>query len=441
MDSQYDTDNGYNDSSLTDLDDGGSIFNQGMEQSVIGDEDQESFDIDELEVLVCRQKDWKESGKMKKLMILQSILRELHELEKNRELSHAEMQLKAGLVTSWLKKPLHAWKPCITLWSGYKYSVQSMVWELYHDHIQRKLAVMRGDNEDGEGTRAIAVYQQALTLVIQEDLSDKQLAAVQDIADKWNGMEEPTPEMKARIDFNQDIADGTVFNKIHNIEGSWWEYLSEAFKEDRISTDEDNPHTEGNLQKKTVCTIKVDPVTLVMDADGSISIPEIEATYSTENLIPPPPPPPFEISPPVEELIPPPPPPVDTAEVAAKPEEIPPPPLPAEDIKDEDEDHLLLPPSSDDDKTDNDLTPPPPPSSEDCSMSDEPIPPPPLPTDESDSHSLIALPARHDLSDEEKAQMELDGFIHPGTDIAGKHSDNVGTARLTSKQYTGQFID
>ncbi|KAI6138641.1 hypothetical protein BKA82DRAFT_4366176 [Pisolithus tinctorius] len=285
MDSQYDTDNGYNDSSLTDLDDGGSIFNQGMEQSVIGDEDQESFDIDELEVLVCRQKDWKESGKMKKLMILQSILRELHELEKNRELSHAEMQLKAGLVTSWLKKPLHAWKPCITLWSGYKYSVQSMVWELYHDHIQRKLAVMRGDNEDGEGTRAIAVYQQALTLVIQEDLSDKQLAAVQDIADKWNGMEEPTPEMKARIDFNQDIADGTVFNKIHNIEGSWWEYLSEAFKEDRISTDEDNPHTEGNLQKKTVCTIKVDPVTLVMDADGSISIPEIEEDGDAEDEV------------------------------------------------------------------------------------------------------------------------------------------------------------
>ncbi|KAI6138642.1 hypothetical protein BKA82DRAFT_4020851 [Pisolithus tinctorius] len=132
------------------------------------------------------------------------------------------------------------------------------------------------------------------------------------------------------------------------------------------------------------------------------------ATYSTENLIPPPPPPPFEISPPVEELIPPPPPPVDTAEVAAKPEEIPPPPLPAEDIKDEDEDHLLLPPSSDDDKTDNDLTPPPPPSSEDCKMETEVALATPLP----------AKAEGHDLSDEEKAQMELDGFIHPGTDIA-----------------------
>ncbi|KAI6153827.1 hypothetical protein BKA82DRAFT_35667 [Pisolithus tinctorius] len=318
MDSQYDEDNSYNDSGLTDLDDGGSIFNQGTEQSVIGDEDQESFDIDELEVLVRRQKDWKESGKMKKPMILQSILGELHKLEKNRELSHAEMQLKAGLVTSWLKKPLHAQKPHITLRSRYKYSVRSVVWELYHDRIQQKLAAMRGENEDGEGTRAIGVYQQALTSVIQEDLSDEQLAVAQDIADKWNGMEGPTPEMKARnaakygykycrnfaeemwwycgmrvvcvagwknvegsveactMDFNRDIANGTAFNEIHNLEGSWWEYLGEAFEEDRISTDEDDPHTEGSPWKKMVCTIKVDPVTLVMDADGTISIPEIE---------------------------------------------------------------------------------------------------------------------------------------------------------------------
>ncbi|KAI6149609.1 hypothetical protein BKA82DRAFT_4353705 [Pisolithus tinctorius] len=279
MDSQYDEDNGYNDSGLTDLDDGGSIFNQGTEQSVIGDEDQESFDIDELEVLVRRQKDWKESGKTKKPMILQSILGELHKLEKNRELLHAEMQLKAGLVTSWLKKPLHARKPCITLRSRHKYSVRSVVWELYHDRIQWKLAAMRGENEDGEGTRAIGVYQQALTLVIQEDLSDEQLAAAQDIADKWNGMEGPTPEMKASEIWVQVLLkfrrrDVAVLR--HAGEGSWREYLGEAFEEDGISTDEDDPHTEGSLRKKTVCTVKVDPMTLVMDADGTISIPEIE---------------------------------------------------------------------------------------------------------------------------------------------------------------------
>ncbi|KIO01366.1 hypothetical protein M404DRAFT_150145, partial [Pisolithus tinctorius Marx 270] len=184
---------------------------------------------------------------------------------------------------------------------------------------------MRGENEDGEGTRAIGVYQQALTSVIQEDLSDEQLAAAQDIANKWNGMEGPTPEMKARnaakygykycrnfaeemwrycgmrvvcvagwknaegsieactMDFNRDIADGTAFNEIHNLEGSWQEYLGEAFKEDGISTDEDDPHTEGSPWKKTVCTIKVDPMTLVMDADGTISIPEIEGL--TRNLL------------------------------------------------------------------------------------------------------------------------------------------------------------
>ncbi|KAI6141260.1 hypothetical protein BKA82DRAFT_150145 [Pisolithus tinctorius] len=170
---------------------------------------------------------------------------------------------------------------------------------------------MRGENEDGEGTRAIGVYQQALTSVIQEDLSDEQLAAAQDIANKWNGMEGPTPEMKARcimwwycgmrvvcvagwknaegsieactMDFNRDIADGTAFNEIHNLEGSWREYLGEAFKEDGISTDEDDPHTEGSPWKKTVCTIKVDPMTLVMDADGTISIPEIEGL--TRNLL------------------------------------------------------------------------------------------------------------------------------------------------------------
>ncbi|KIO09150.1 hypothetical protein M404DRAFT_22343 [Pisolithus tinctorius Marx 270] len=442
MDSQYDEDNGYNDSGLTDLDDGGSIFNQGTEQSVIGDEDQESFDIDELEVLVRRRKDWKESGKTKKLMILQSILGELHELEKNRELSHAEMQLKAGLITSWLKKLLRAWKPCITLWSRYKYSVWSVVWELYHDCIQRKLAAMRGENEDGEGTRAIGVYQQALTSVIQEDLSDEQLAAAQDIADKWNGMEGPTPEMKARMDFNRDIANGTAFNEIHNLEGSWWEYLGEAFKEDRISTDEDDPRTEGSPRKKTVHTIKVDPVTLIMDADGTISIPEIEvqirqieargdnlgtadpswsdhsrrrhqqpmsygektmqdpvpppqppstAAYSKDLLVPPPPPP-FETASPMEELVPPLPLPSDTTEVAAKPEEVPPLPPPAKDIEDKDVDHLPPPPSSDDDKSADDLTPPPPPSSKDCSMSDEPIPLPPPPMDESDSCSSIASP-------------------------------------------------
>ncbi|KIN93850.1 hypothetical protein M404DRAFT_35662 [Pisolithus tinctorius Marx 270] len=118
--------------------------------------------------------------------------------------------------------------------------------------------------------------------------------------------------------------------------------------------------------------------------------PPSAAAYSKDHLVPPPPPP-FETAFPMEELLPPPPPPSDTAEVAAKPEEVPPPPPPAEDIEDKDTDRPPPPPSSDDDESADDLTPPPPPSSEDC---------------------------RHDLSDEEKTQMEMDGFVHPGADIA-----------------------
>ncbi|KAI6142744.1 hypothetical protein BKA82DRAFT_25782, partial [Pisolithus tinctorius] len=206
--------------------------------------------------------------------------------------------------------------------------------------------------------------------------------------------------------------------------------------------------------------------------------PPSAAAYSKDHLVPPPPPP-FETAFPMEELLPPPPPPSDTAEVAAEPEEVPPPPPPAEDIEDEDTDRPPPPPSSDDDESADDLTPPPPPSSEDYSMSDEPIPPPPPPADESDSRGSIAspdametevasaelLPAEaedtrflaaavatpqhpspedqpdvfahternrlrrtfqdlcsawigHDLSDEEKTQMEMDGFVHPGADVA-----------------------
>ncbi|KAI6141646.1 hypothetical protein BKA82DRAFT_30668, partial [Pisolithus tinctorius] len=145
--------------------------------------------------------------------------------------------------------------------------------------------------------------------------------------------------------------------------------------------------------------------------------PPSAAAYSKDHLVPPPPPP-FETAFPMEELLPPLPPPSDTAEVAAELEEVPPPPPPAEDIEDEDTDRLPPPPSSDDDESADDLTPPPPPSSKDCSMSDEPIPPLPPPVDESDSCGSIASPAGHDLSDEEKMQMEMDGFVHPGADIA-----------------------
>ncbi|KIO00054.1 hypothetical protein M404DRAFT_29883 [Pisolithus tinctorius Marx 270] len=108
------------------------------------------------------------------------------------------MQLKAGLVTTWLKILLCSEKPRMMLWAGYKYSMWSVIQELYHDCVQKKLATMREDAGDEEGPKPIGVYQQVLTTFIQDNLSDKQLAATQDIAAKWNGMEGPTPNIKAK---------------------------------------------------------------------------------------------------------------------------------------------------------------------------------------------------------------------------------------------------
>ncbi|KAI6144448.1 hypothetical protein BKA82DRAFT_34663 [Pisolithus tinctorius] len=274
MDTQYDAEHGYDDWVPTDVEDASSIVAQGIEQSVTGDEDCVNFDIDELEVLVRRWSDWKESGKTKKPMILQSILAELHELDKNTELSHAEMQLKAG------------------------YSVRSVVRELYHDHVQKKLATMREDTGDEEGPKPIGFYQQVLTAFIQDDLSDEQLAATQDIAAKWNGMEGPAPNIKAKnaakygykycgmwvICFagwknaegtSGGMHTGTSFNEVWNLEGSWRDYLGEAFEEDEISNDDDDGQNEGSTRKKAGTIVKVDPVTLVTKEDGTVSIGEI----------------------------------------------------------------------------------------------------------------------------------------------------------------------
>ncbi|KAI6148757.1 hypothetical protein BKA82DRAFT_4354572 [Pisolithus tinctorius] len=319
MDSPYDADDGYDDWVLTDVEDGSNIVRQGTEQSVTGDGDQENFDINELEVLVRRRKDWKESGKTKKPMILQSILGELHELDKNTELSHAEMQLKAGLVTAWLKKPLHARKPQITLRSGYRYSMRSVVRELYHDLVQRKLASMREDTGNEESTKQIGVYQQALTAFMQEDLSEEQLAAAEAIADKWNGMEGPTPEIKARNaarygykycrNFAEEMwrycgmrvvcfagwknVEGTVeactwhglqprycglephLMRFRNLEGPWRDYLGEAFEESGISDEDEDGQGDGRLGKKAARTVKVNAVSLVTNEDGTVLIGEI----------------------------------------------------------------------------------------------------------------------------------------------------------------------
>ncbi|KAI6143308.1 hypothetical protein BKA82DRAFT_4359858 [Pisolithus tinctorius] len=85
-------------------------------------------------------------------------------------------------------------KPQITLLVRIQiFRAWSVVRELYHDLVQRKLARMREDTGNEESTKQIGVYQQALTAFMQEDLSEEQLAAAEAIADKWNGMEGTHP--------------------------------------------------------------------------------------------------------------------------------------------------------------------------------------------------------------------------------------------------------
>ncbi|KAI5993124.1 hypothetical protein F5J12DRAFT_963487, partial [Pisolithus orientalis] len=83
-----------------------------------------------------------------------------------------------------------------------------------------------------------------------DNLMEEQLAATEDIVERWNGWEGPTPETKARnaakygykyvqnfvmemwsMDFNNEITDGIPFNNVHTPEGSWQEYLGETFEE------------------------------------------------------------------------------------------------------------------------------------------------------------------------------------------------------------------
>ncbi|KAI6148301.1 hypothetical protein BKA82DRAFT_18071 [Pisolithus tinctorius] len=185
---------------------------------------------------------------------------------------------------------------------------------------------MREDTGNEESTKQIGVYQQALTAFMQEDLSKEQLAAAEAIADKWNGMEGPTPEIKSRnaarygynyccnfaeemwrycgmwvicfagwknvegtveactMDFNQDIADGTSFNEVRNLEGPWWDYLGEAFEESGISDKDKDSQGDGWPGKKAARTVKVDAVSLVTNEDGTVLIGEITASVRSVDV-------------------------------------------------------------------------------------------------------------------------------------------------------------
>ncbi|KAI6140993.1 hypothetical protein BKA82DRAFT_4018936 [Pisolithus tinctorius] len=292
-----------------------------IEPSDVGEREEETFEVEELEILGRRCQEWRQAGKKKKPAVLLSIWEEMQGLDRNKELRGSKVQTKCKLIQDWLKKPLRSKKPRITLRSSYKYSVRAVVRELYQEQIQEKLAKMKVEEGDTHGSKQIQRYQNALTAFIQDDLTEEQLAAAEDIAERWNGREGPAPETKARnaakygykyvrnfamemwrycrmcivcmagwkneegtiqactMDFNNEITDGIPFNDVHTLEGSWREYLGETFEEPGTPPEHDGKSSPEHARKKTVAkatrTGKVDSVKLVKNADGEIWIGEI----------------------------------------------------------------------------------------------------------------------------------------------------------------------
>ncbi|KAI6157010.1 hypothetical protein BKA82DRAFT_4346069 [Pisolithus tinctorius] len=270
-----------------------------IEPSDVGEREEETFEVEELEILGRRRQEWRQAGKKKKPAVLLSIWEEMQGLDRNKELRGSKVQTKCKLIQDWLKKPLRSKKPRITLRSSYKYSVRAVVRELYQEQIQEKLAKMKVEEGDTHGSKQIQQYQNALTAFIQDDLTEEQLAAAEDIAERWNGREGPAPETKARnaakygykyvrnfamemwrycgmrivcmagwkneegtiqactMDFNNEIADGIPFNDVRTLEGSCPE------------------RARKKTAAKATRTGKVDSVKLVKNAGGEIWIGEI----------------------------------------------------------------------------------------------------------------------------------------------------------------------
>ncbi|KAI5980779.1 hypothetical protein EDC04DRAFT_2617986 [Pisolithus marmoratus] len=85
------------------------------------------FDVMELEILATEEEGVDAARKKEKPTIMQEICREFAKMEKHCNLRLVEWQEKEEQISAWLKKPLRTWKPGITIWSAYKYSVQSVV--------------------------------------------------------------------------------------------------------------------------------------------------------------------------------------------------------------------------------------------------------------------------------------------------------------------------
>ncbi|KAI6102905.1 hypothetical protein F5141DRAFT_1217476 [Pisolithus sp. B1] len=211
-------------------------------------------------------------------------------MEKHHDLRLVEWQAKEEQIAAWLKKPIRSRKPHITVHSAYKYSMQS--------------------EGRAQATKHIDLYQQALSGFIQEDLTDEQQQGAQDIVDKWNGAEGPTPEVQAwnakkyglkymqnfaeemwqycgmRIisltgwkneegiiqaccmDFNNDIGGSSNFDDIHTINTSWRVYLGTAYENTDVSAGGEVPNMVANCPRAKMG----DPVKVVTNDEGNIWI-------------------------------------------------------------------------------------------------------------------------------------------------------------------------
>ncbi|KAI6005418.1 hypothetical protein EDC04DRAFT_2611554 [Pisolithus marmoratus] len=274
-----------------------------------------SFDVTELEILAQKRREWMQARKKEKPMIMWEICREFAKMEKHHDLRLVEWQEKEEQIAAWLKKPLRTWKPGITIWSAYKYSVQSVVQELYHEKIHQKHAHMKDEVRVQGNTNGIDMYQQALTAFMQEDLTDEQLQAAHDIMDKWNGPEGPTPEYAVKymcnfaeemwrycgmrmvclmgwksdngtiqacsMDFNSDIRGGSSFNNIHALNASWRDYLGVTYENLDIAGAAEVENIPANRPRAK----KGDVVELVTNEDSQIWIGDLKGFLTTHYLL------------------------------------------------------------------------------------------------------------------------------------------------------------
>ncbi|KAI6041603.1 hypothetical protein EDC04DRAFT_2601544 [Pisolithus marmoratus] len=301
MDSHFETDNGYQ----TDTDAEHAVDEEGEESVIEAEQPDGHFNLAELEILARSRREWMQARKKEKPIILREIYKEFGKMEKNRNLRPAEWQEKEEHITAWLKKPRRTRKPQITVRSAYKYSVRSVVREIYREQVQEKHALMKTEGASQGNNQRIDLYQQALTAFITDDLTEEQLQAAHNISEKWNGPEGPTAEVQARnakkygLKFMKnfaeemwrycgmrmvclsgwkdddgvvqaccDIAGGITFNDIHTLDASWRDYLGTAYENIDVAEGDEVPNMAVNRRRAK----KGDPVELVTNQEGQIWI-------------------------------------------------------------------------------------------------------------------------------------------------------------------------